>query len=750
MHDAPLPLTRDIVLVGGGHAHALVLRMWGMNPLPGVRLSVINPLPTAAYSGMLPGHIAGHYPRAALQLDLVRLARHAGARLILGAASHIDRAAGQVHVPGRAPISYDIASIDTGITAHMPEIPGFAEHAVPVKPLDDFADAWEAFCASAPPGAQVAVIGGGVAGVELALAFRHRLPGTEVVVYEAAPEALTLIGAGARRALLGHCRRLGVRLETSARITRVEAGRLIFDTGREVAAQFILGTGATRPADWLAGTGLALHEGFVSVGPTLQSSDPRIFAAGDVAHLAYAPRPKAGVYAVREGPVLFDNLRAAVSGGTGSGGTLRRYRPQRDYLKLISAGSKQAVADKWRLPLNGAWLWRWKNRIDLRFMAMVHDLPAMPVPPLPAARAEGIEAVLGGKPLCGGCGGKLGAGALRAVLAGLPVPQRADVRLGAGGDAAVLAHGAGVQLFTTDHIRAFTEDPWLLGRVVALHAMGDIWAAGGQPQAALAQLTLPRMAEPLAQRFATEFLAAAAQALREAGADLVGGHTSLGAEVMAGFALTGLAPRSVGQAGAQPGDVLVLSKPLGTGVILAAEMLKAANGDDVARAWASMAQSSAATARLLAPCAHAMTDVTGFGLAGHLLGLCAASGLSAEISLAALPLLPGAEALAAAGHGSSLLAQNIAACAGQIEGPPGPRFDLLFDPQTSGGLLAAVAPHRAEALLAALAAEGVRAAVIGTMKESGAAASGTAESRAGAGETKEGHAEGSSLLRIRP
>ncbi|MGD9919139.1 MAG: selenide, water dikinase SelD [Paenirhodobacter sp.] len=705
-----LPLTRDIVLIGGGHAHALVLRMWGMAPLPGVRLTVINPLPTAAYSGMLPGHIAGHYPRAALQLDLVRLARHAGARLVLGQATAIDRARRLITVPGRAPIAYDIASIDTGITAVMPEIPGFLEHAVPVKPLDAFADAWEAFCARARPGARVAVIGGGVAGVELALAFRHRLPQAEVTVHEAGPQPLALIGAGARRALLRHCARLGVVIRANSRIAAVEARALVFADGQRESADFILGTGATRPAGWLRATGLDLHEGFVTVGPTLQSSDPAIFAAGDVAHLAFAPRPKAGVYAVREGPVLFDNLRAAAGSGA-----MRPYRPQRDYLKLISAGDRIAVADKWRLPLDGRWLWRWKNRIDLRFMAMVHDLPAMAPPALPRDRAAGVEEVLGQKPLCGGCGGKLGAGALREVLATLPAPARADVRLGAGSDAAVLACGEAAQLFTTDHVRAFTEDPWLLGRIVAIHAMGDIWAAGGTPQAALAQVTLPRMSEEMAARALTEMLAGAGEVLRDAGADLVGGHTSLGAEVMLGFALTGLAAHPVGQAGARPGEALILTKPLGTGVILAAEMAKAAPGDQVAACWAAMATSSAAAAAILAPVATAMTDVTGFGLAGHLLTLCSASGCGAEIALTRLPLLPGAEALAAAGHGSSLLPQNIAACAGRVTAPPGARAELLYDPQTAGGLLAAVPAERDAETLAALQAAGVPAVKIGAM-----------------------------------
>ncbi|OOY11595.1 selenide, water dikinase SelD [Thioclava marina] len=713
MHAAPtLPLTRDIVLIGGGHSHALVLRMWGMKPLPGVRLTVINPLPTAAYSGMLPGHVAGHYARSELQLDLVKLARHAGARLVLGRASGIDRARKLIEIPGRAPIAYDVASIDIGITAEMPQLPGFLDHVTPAKPLDAFADAWEAFASAPPENPRVAVVGGGVAGVELALACAHRLPQPNVTVYEAAPEALRALGTGARNAMLRHCARLGVAIETGAALTGAEAGRLLLKGGRVAEADFVIGTGATKPADWLAQTGLDLTDGFVTVGPTLQSSDPSIFAAGDIAHLSHAPRPKAGVYAVREAKPLFANLRAAVTGRA-----MQHYQPQRDYLKLISVGGKHAVADKWGLPLDGKWLWRWKNRIDLKFMEKVHDLPAMPTPALPPERAQGIEEVLGTKPMCGGCGAKLGGQALRDALADLPAPARADVLSGPGDDAAVLSCGTQSQVFTTDHVRAFTEDPWMLGRIVALHAMSDAWAMGAAPQAALAQVTLPRQSEELGARALHEMLDAASKAFREAGCDLVGGHTSMGAELTLGFTVTGLTERPLGQDGARPGEALILTKPLGTGVILAAEMAKHAPGHAVASALESMSKSSAAASAILAPVASAMTDITGFGLAGHLLGLCEASHVSAELDLAAIPMLEGAEALAAAGEHSTLLPQNIANCAGRMTAPPGPRTDLLNDPQTSGGLLATVPQAQAEDLLAALTAAGYRAARIGVIAE---------------------------------
>src|SRR6056297_722940 len=169
-----IPLVKDLVFVGGGHTHALVLRKWGMRPVPGVRLTLINPGLTAPYTGMLPGHIAGHYDRDALDIDLVRLARFAGARVILGAVDLIDPVARRVSVPGRPPIAYDLLSIDIGITSEMAGLRGFAEHGVPAKPLAGFADRWAGFCMRDGP-ARIAVIGGGVAGVELALACAHRL-----------------------------------------------------------------------------------------------------------------------------------------------------------------------------------------------------------------------------------------------------------------------------------------------------------------------------------------------------------------------------------------------------------------------------------------------------------------------------------------------------------------------------------------------------------------------------------------------
>lgn len=711
----PTPITREIVLVGGGHTHALTLRMWGMKPVAGVRLTLISPQATTAYSGMLPGFVAGHYPRAALDIDLVRLAHFAGARLILARASGIDRVRRRVSINGRADVAYDILSLDIGITAAMPTLDGFAEHGVPVKPLDGFADRWDSFAARVAQGTttpDVVIIGAGLAGVELALAARHRLgPHARVTLIEAATP-LAAVGGGARRALLAHLARGSVQMIVGQQVVSVGADRVTLSDGRQVPSGLTIGAAGADAQTWPAAAGLDNRAGFVTIGPTLQTvSDPLILAAGDMAHMQHAPRAPAGVFAVRQAPVLTHNLRVLATGA----GRLQNFTPQRDYLKLISTGGKGAVADKWRLPLDGPWLWRWKDRIDRTFMARFEDLPVMvartPPASAPALEAEGL---FGGRPLCGGCGAKVGRPALQRALAGLIPPRRADVLKGAGDDAAILATGgAAHQLLTTDHLRGFWADPWLMARITAVHAMGDIWSMGGQPQAALAQIILPPMSEDHQADWLREILDAAQSVFAPEGADIVGGHTSLGAELTIGFTLTGLTDgAALTHAGARPGDRLILTKPIGCGVIMAALMAGRAPGWAVTGALDSMARTQGVAARLIQPVAHAMTDVTGFGLAGHLMTLLEASGVAARLDMGAVPCLAGAKALVAEGLGSSLLPENARARS-RMTLPDGRETDLLFDPQTAGGLLAAVPAPATGPLLEALARAGQPAFVIG-------------------------------------
>ena len=718
MQRPDLPNIKDLVLVGGGHTHALVLRAWGMKPVAGVRLTLIDPNPTAPYSGMLPGHIAGHYDRAALEIDLVRLARFAGARLILGAVDRIDAEARRLHVPGRPPIAYDLVSLDVGVTARMAAVPGFAAHAVPAKPLDGFARAWAAYCDRDGP-AKIAIIGGGVAGVELALAAAHRMRTlgrkAEVTVIDRGT-ILASTAQPVRRRLSAAMDRYGIATRPDAQVTEMRADGVQLAHGPGVAADFVIGAAGAVPHPWVAETGMATERGYLSVDEHLRSlSHPDVYGAGDCVHLSHAPRPKAGVYAVRAAPVLLNNLRAALTGSA-----RRAFHPQKDFLKLISLGEKSALAEKSGIAVAGPAMWRWKNRIDRSFMDRLRILPKADAPALPRPAAKGLATAVKGPPPCGGCGAKLGAAAL-APLAGLwnaagTSDAAAGILVGIGDDAAVVRVGGARQAVSTDHIRAFAGDLALVTQAAALHAMGDLWAMGATPETALAQVILPRLSPDLQARTLAEVMQSATDICAAEGVEIVGGHSSMGTEAVIGFTVMGEMTRDpIGLGGARAGDALILTRPVGIGTVLAAEMRGRADGAAVAEVWALMTRSQSDAARVLAPVAHAMTDVTGFGLAGHLAALATASGLGAELDLDAVPLLGAARALADRGIRSSLFAENRAGLADRISPPDDARAPLLFDPQTCGGLLAALPQGQAQTALRDLRALGHDAAIVGRM-----------------------------------
>ncbi|MEL6685841.1 MAG: selenide, water dikinase SelD, partial [Pseudomonadota bacterium] len=478
-----------------------------------------------------------------------------------------------------------------------------------------------------------------------------------------------------------------------AEVTEIFAEGVVLRDGRTIRSDFTTGAAGAKPHDWIAETGLDLHEGFITVDANLQSSAPEVFAVGDCAHLSHDPRPKAGVYAVREAPVLFDNLRATLAGGT-----LSPYKPQRDYLKLVSLGAKTALAEKFGTAREGPLLWKLKDYIDRKFMDQFDALEPMATPTLPRTVALGVKDALGNKSMCGGCGAKVGRAALQTVLTDH-----------FGDDAALVQPG---QVMSTDHLRALTNDPVMMTRIAAVHALGDIWAMAAKPQAATASLILPRMTAALQERTMAEIMATASEVFAKAGAKIIGGHSSLGDELTIGFTVTGLTKKPITLAGAKLGDALIITKPIGSGTIMAAEMAGQAKGAEVIACLDLMVQDQGQAAVILGK-AHAMTDITGFGFAGHLRGICDASSVGADLNLNAIPLMDGAAALSAAGVRSTLFADNVTG-AGPIHGPV---IDLLFDPQTAGGLLAAVPVRSAEKMLTSLQDAGYTAAMIGEVTE---------------------------------
>lgn len=420
------PITRDLLLIGGGHAHALLLKMWGMKPLPGVRLTLVNPDPTAPYTGMLPGFVAGHYEQDEVEIDLVKLARFAGARLILGHVEGLDLKAGRASVAGRPDIAFDIASLDIGIASGQPRTVAGETALWPAKPMPRFAQGWQAHLDHVAAGncpATAAVIGGGVGGVELAMAMAHRLrnlsPTARVTLIEASDQILPLAPPSLRRTLARKLKDLQIDVRTGSKVDRVEGQIAHLANGQTIEASFFASVAGAVPARWLEQTGLSLKDGYIRVDRALRSiSHDTLFAVGDCAHMDLSPRPKAGVFAVRQAPILFANLQAALSGGR-----LRPFHPQGDYLKLISLGTKAAVAEKWGISLNLPGLWAWKDQIDQRFLERLSP-PSIPMEHAASTGpvSLGVTALEQAQPLCGGCGSKVGPDVLNAALCDLAPP----------------------------------------------------------------------------------------------------------------------------------------------------------------------------------------------------------------------------------------------------------------------------------------------------------------------------------------
>ena len=362
-----------VLLVGGGHTHVEVLRRFALAPDYEVELTLVSPAATTPYSGMLPGTIAGHYTNVQASIALAPLAGWAGARFVRGEAVMLDLHNRAVQLANGEFHAFDVVSLDVGSSPAM-TVPGAREHALGVKPVEPFLAAWTQMRKDAIAGtvSTIAVVGGGAGGVEMLLAMQYRLEqemgpaSPRFALITDQPHILAQHAAGVRARMGRILVARGVVLHQDSAAIAVERGTVIVSHGRRIASDRIVWATGAAPVSWLAASGLQCDEaGFVAVDADLKSpTHPFVFAAGDCASQIDAPRPKSGVFAVRQGPALAGNLRRAAHGAA-----LQRYRPQRDALALISTGDRHAIASRGPFVVEGDWVWRWKDAIDRRFVA---------------------------------------------------------------------------------------------------------------------------------------------------------------------------------------------------------------------------------------------------------------------------------------------------------------------------------------------------------------------------------------------
>ena len=653
-----------LLLAGGGHSHALILKRWAMDPTrrPARPVVLINRGSTALYSGMVPALIAGIDPPEAAAIDLRSLCDRAGVAFIQAEITGLDPIQRCLALAERPPLRFGVISLNVGAISR-PTAEGMA-----IKPLEPAL----AFIASEDPHSTnpFTVVGSGAAAMEVVLALRRRWPHRPLRL-QARPDGL---GTLEQRILFN----ASIDLITSS---------------EPVVGPRLLCTGSRAP-HWLAASGLLVDgDGRLRTNAQLQvEGNEHVFASGDCAVMAAAPRPASGVWAVRAAIPLARNLEASCLDRP-----LRPWRPQREALQLIGDQQGRAWARRGRWQLGPSrWLWRWKRRIDRRFMAGFRS----------------SEPMTSSAPMaCRGCAAKLPAQPLEAALdqAGLS---------GAPEDAARIEADPPL-LQSVDGFPALVSDPWLNGRLTTLHACSDLWACGARVENAQAIVTLPVLEAAEQQELLVQTLCGVRSVLEEQQAQLIGGHTlesrsepphcpSLGVQLS--LCVNGRSASPWSKGGIAHGDVLLLSRPLGTGVLFAAAMADACPPEALDTVLQQMASSQHRLLDQLEPhrrAIHACTDVTGFGLLGHLGEMLASSApLRITLRTHSIPAYPEALDRLAQGHASSLAPANRRSWRWldgpiQLDQPPSQALlELLVDPQTCGPLLLACPETTGQALTA--------------------------------------------------
>ncbi len=744
MHNNSTPIVSDLVLLGGGHANIQVLKMLAMNPIGGLRITLISDQTHSPYSGMIPGYLAGYYSYEECHFDLRRICEELGQRFIKAKIIGIDTQRQKIQLENRAEVSYDCASINVGIEPENLEnsSPEAVLKLIPLKPISRFIAHWDRLMADLKSykdsdSLQIAVVGAGASGVEISIILKMLIDQNqwhaEVSLIHRHEFLVSAKDPSAQRRLSKTLEELGIKVFKNTQALKEQENGLVLKNEQGVQTKdfyrVLTATQASAP-QWFKHSGLAVNpDGFVQVGGNLRvENEHALFAAGDCIHFSPSPLKKAGVYAVRQGMVLEHNIRAFFTGKS----ALKTFRPKKNVLSLITIGDHKALVHqdsssilRWMWP---TLLWTVKDGIDRRFMQRFqartfsvkprHFDQVMPAPKYTLVPEDWENNT------CGGCGSKLAASTLMLSLNKLKIPEDESVLLGVkdGEDCALTRFSEHTLcLQSIDQFRSFISDPYLLGQIATQHALSDIYAMGGGARTAQVGLTLGAANKKIHQEDIFQLMSGVLDILTKSGASLVGGHTGEGAELAISIAVQGeVAPERVFRKQlTQPGNRLILTKPIGTGVIFAANMLAQANGKLVDQALSSMLESNkTALDTLKSFDVSGCTDITGFGLLGHayeMLGKNTGQALGISIDYREIPLFDGVCELFEKGYFASIAGKNYESLTALLSAEvSNQRFPALFDPQTSGGLLFSVPPDQTEDCLKALYQNGVsKARVIG-------------------------------------
>lgn len=719
------PVNQDLILIGGGHAHVQVLTWLLKKPLAGVRTTLINSTPTVIYSGMLPGYIAGNYQLEDLLIDLPELCTRADVDFIQSDVSGLNCLKQFLTMPPRPALRYDWLSINCGSLSNISAIDGAMEVGVPLRPLANFLQYLDNLSVQVQGLGQVhiSIVGGGAGAFELAMALQHRfkrvlkLPKVQIDLLYSSDFLLPVHNNAVARLAKMEAQTWGINLLANFKVIKVCAGVLYSDAGHQHSHGELFWIPGAASQPWLLNSGLNLDaKGFIKVNKFLVSQNfANVFAVGDIATVSPFDCPKSGVYAVRQGAVLSSNIAKKMQNLK-----LKAFTPQKTSLNLISLGKRKCLISFGNLGLPGGSLaWWWKDYLDRRFIQKFKPADKTTkfdsLDYFPFKKDNAVE--LNGDMLCGGCGSKIGSDLLTRVLRAQGLCN--DALRGPGDDAVILnISDKYTQIQTIDGFRGFLRDSWLMGVIATEHALNDIYAMGGQAHSALAWVTVASSGPAIMETDLSLALSGIQNVLVANNAKLIGGQSTEGAEFSIGLTINGiLHGEPWAKAGLCHGDLLFLTKPIGSGAILAAYARGLCKTSWLMSALALMTLSNRDVVPVLSRYnIRSCTDISGFGLLGHAMEMAVAANVSIILDVGMVPILDGTLQCFSANIVSSLQSSNeqnldmvdfIGCTSADID------CRVLADPMTSGGLLFAISKNQALACKEEIRALGLPVEQIG-------------------------------------
>ena len=689
-----IPITNDLVLIGGGHSHLSVLMKLSKRPINGNRITLITNEIDTPYSGMIPGYIEGIYSWRDSHIDLYRLCLKLNVRFIHAEVERVSAYEKEIYFKDRPKIKFDVLSINTGIQSNNREIKGAAKYCLPVKPISKLANN---FLNKITNFKSIAFIGGGAGSVELALAIKKRFlninQDIKITIITGKRGLLSTFPQKTKLTSLKTLEKFKIDIIEYKRVLEVKPKQIILsDKSMLKIDKAILSTNSMTPK-WLAKSDILLtKDNYILVNKSFQTNYKYVFASGDVIDFNNQNLKKAGVFAVRSGKPLAINIKQFILGKK-----LVEYKFNKNYLALIGTSKRSAIATKYNLTFNSRFFFYLKKYIDQNFIKKFSDFRIRKKFTLDALKTDVLNIFVKHKEKitdendimqCKGCAAKVPLNALKQALPKDIVSTSED---------AVSVPGHPELYQTVDMISSIITDPFLLGKIAANHSISDMVSVNSKITSAMMILQLPLSKTEINSRDLEQVLLGANEIFKTIDCPLIGGHTMIGKDKdpIIGFSILGQKQKKIkimkNRRKIKTKDLLILTEKIGSGLIFAGinnYLIDSYFQTDVIKQMIKGNLNFGKISNHLN--ILSMTDITGFGLANHLLNLIKRDNSKTGLTIYPnkIPLFEGVNECLNKDIKSSLFKSNYDIAQKDIiyKRDKSKLDNILYDPQTVGGI----------------------------------------------------------------